>query len=119
MYRYLVQCWIKPKSGFDLARTNKIMQVFKESMEESFPPNEELGEELGKIVKKFEKASDGYVLEPLVLESTKEVTDFDKQLMPKILEEYPEAKLLTWRKMDKEVREGTPLIQYIKSIFTS
>jgi len=113
MYQYLVQCWITPKSGFDLARTNRIMQVFKKNMEEFFPDNEDLGE----IVKKFEKESEGFVLEPLVLESTKEVTDCEKQLMPKILEEYPGAKLLTWRRMTDEVIENHSIFKYLRNMF--
>lgn len=91
MQRYLVQCWIKPQSGFDLARKNRIMKMLRELMSTNTPDDAELE----KAVEAFEKEHEGYILEPIVLESDKEVTDAEKELMPEIRKTYPEAKLFS------------------------
>ena len=95
MYRYLVQCWIRPRSGFDLSRKNLIMEMFREIMVNSYPNDEELN----KAVKAFEKESEGLIVEPLVIETDHEIMNCEEELMPEIRKNYPEAKMLSWDKV--------------------
>lgn len=100
-HKYLVQCWIKPQSGFDLAQKNRIMSLFKEIMTETMPNDPKLDEAL----KRFEKSHDGMVLEPMIIESDKEVTDPEKELLPEIQKSYPEAVIFSWEPAPKFVKE--------------
>ncbi len=92
MNQYLVQCWIAPKSGHELARRNRLLDLFRNMLANKYPNNEDME----KAVDRFDRHSEGLVLEPFVLESDTEVADCEKELMPEILKEHPEAKLLTW-----------------------
>jgi len=95
MHKYLVECWIYPKSGFDLARKNRIMQLFKEMLSEEVPDQDALD----RAVERFEREHEGMILEPMVIESDKELEDVERELMPEILRKYPEAKFLNSHKM--------------------
>jgi hypothetical protein len=93
MQRYLVQCWISPQSGFDLARKNHTMEIFRKVLESHFE-YADYYEGIEKAMTRFEKTHDGLILEPIVLETDEDVTDCEAQLMPEIRKKYPEAKLL-------------------------
>jgi len=92
MFRYMVLCLIKPKSGFDLARRNKVMDMFKEAVADSYPHLEEM-------TKKFDDQSDGMIFEPFVMETDREIANCETELMPEIRKNHPEAKLLFCEKM--------------------
>lgn len=95
VYKYLVQCWITPRTGFDLAKKSHIMQLFKSIMEETFPDDVKVED----AVKRFAESHDGLILEPLVIESDTEVIDFQKEILPEIQKTYPEATIFSCEKM--------------------
>lgn len=94
-FKYFVQCWIRPHSGMDLARKNRIVNILKEAVCETFPDNNIVE----KAVEKFEQAHDGLVPEPFIIETDKEISDAETEIMPEIRKEYPEAILLSCEKM--------------------
>jgi hypothetical protein len=98
-HQYMVYCWIYPKSGFDLAQKNKIMEVFKMAMSANFSDDAKMTEEVEKFSNEFKE----YILEPIVIESDTEVTDPEKEIMPEIRKEHPEAKLLSIQPMPRVV----------------
>lgn len=100
-HQYMVYCWIYPKSGFDLAQKNKIMEVFKMAMSAHFSDDAKMTEE----VEKFSREFDEYILDPIVIESDTEVVDPEKEIMPEIRKDHPEAKLLSIQSMPNVVQK--------------
>lgn len=94
-FKYYVECWVYPRSGFDIARKNKIIHLFKKVLFDMLPQKEEIES----IVEKFCKEHDGLILEPLVLESDTEITNPEKELMPEIRKKHPEARLVSCQKI--------------------
>jgi hypothetical protein len=79
----------------DLARKNRIISILKEAVVETFPDNEIVE----KAIAKFEENHDGLVPEPFIIETDKEVSDPETEIMPEIRKEYPEAIFLSCEKM--------------------
>jgi hypothetical protein len=98
-YRYLVKCWVRPQSGFDLARKNKIMNLFKSFLSEAFSERESID----KAVEEFEKEHDGMVIEPLVIETDSAITDAEVQILPEIQKAYPDAVLLSVERIKDKI----------------
>lgn len=96
MRQYLVYCWIRPQSGFDLASKNKLMEMFREYIETHFENRHDF-DDLDKARARFEEQNDGLVVKDFILETDEEVSDCEEQLMPEIRKTYPEAKLLSWQ----------------------
>ena len=94
-YKYLVQCWITPRSGFDLARKSRITELFRALMRDTFDSDEKLEQS----IKKFEESHNGLILEPLVIESDTEVKDPEKEFLDDIHAKYPEAKIFSIERM--------------------
>ena len=93
--KYLVQCWITPRTGFDLAKKNRIMSLFKSIMEETFPEDVNVED----AMRKFSESHDGLILEPLVIESDTEIVDPKKEVLPEIQKKYPEAVIFSCEKI--------------------
>lgn len=89
MHKYLVECWINPPSGFELARKNRIIALFRELMSSRYPDDKAIE----RAVARFEKETDGFILEPLFIESDKMVADYETELMPEVRKKYPRARL--------------------------
>ena len=108
-YRYYVQCWVRPSSGHDVVRKNRIMSLlkeiaslksFQEMARDVFPVDVEVTDKkFQSAIQRFEEQHEGLVVEPLVLESDNEITDAEKELLPEIQKKYPEAKIFSWEKM--------------------
>ena len=86
-FKYLVQCWVRPRSGFELARKNRVIKIIKEAMTDTFKESELIE----KLVKQFEETHDGLIPEPFFAETDSEVTDPEREIMPEIWKDYPEA----------------------------
>lgn len=82
---YRVLFWAFPKSGFDLARKNTIMSMFRETL-----PDEMLSEQL----KRFEEKNDGLVIYEEVIESDDTDPDPDREVMPIIKKKFPDAQYI-------------------------
>jgi len=87
IHKYLVQCWIAPKSGFDIVKKNRIMEFFR-SVAYEVLSGEKHAEE---SIKSFEESHEGMILEPLIVESDVEIIGVQKELLPEIRKTYPGA----------------------------
>lgn len=95
MHYYLAQCWIRPRSGFDLTHKNILLQEFREKLGEAFPGDKRVL----KALKTFENKYDGMVLKDFIAESDTVVQNSVKEILPEIRKDYPEAELLTCSKL--------------------
>jgi len=100
MYYYKVDCWIPPRSGFDIAKKNQAFS-FIESIAEKL--NEEKGETIKSYVEEFKEQSKGLVLKTFTLESDDFVLDPEKEFMNEVRKESPDAKLAYWELIDAPV----------------
>lgn len=82
---YRILFWAHPKSGFDLARKNSIMRLFRDTL-----PDEMSSEQL----KRFEEKNEGLVVYEEVVESDNTDLDPDKDVMPIIHKKYPDARYI-------------------------
>lgn len=102
MHNYLVQCWIRPRSGFDITQKNKVLREFRERLREAFPGDEKVS----KALDKFERNHEGMILEPFMIESDAPVKNPEKEILPEIRKDYPEAELLTCHRIPDVLGEG-------------
>jgi len=100
MYYYKVDCWIPPRSGFDLARKNKAFHFF-ESVANKLSGDK--AEKILSYINEFKKQSEGLVLKTFMMESDKQVFDPEKEFMGEVKKEYPEAKLAHWELLEATI----------------
>ena len=86
-YKYLVQCWIHPRSGFDVAKKSRIMELFRSIMKETFSDDARVDT----TIEKFNRTHEGLVLEPFIVESDIKINDPEKEILPEIQKTHPEA----------------------------
>jgi hypothetical protein len=86
-FKYIVQCWITPRSGFDLAKKGRIAQLFRSVMRDTFSDDKKVET----AINNFEKTHEGLVLESLTVETDTEIIDPDSEILPEIRKKYPEA----------------------------
>jgi len=91
-YRYFVQCWLKPQSGFDMAHKNFLLAI----LDKAFESNSEEINSLRGQHEELKKKTEGLVLYGKEVETNFVVKDAEKQLMPEIRKENPEALLFSW-----------------------
>jgi serine phosphatase RsbU (regulator of sigma subunit) len=91
VFKYVVHCWVHPRSGFDLVKKNRVMELFRSVMEDAFDEDDEVE----RAVKKFEKSHEGLVLERICMESDTEIIDIQKEVLPVIQKEYPDATIFS------------------------
>lgn len=89
---YLVDCWIRPRSGFDL-REHNLMLSFIRDMFTSF--DSENGTDLSEMVDTLDMKHDGMVIHTFTVEANEKHIDIEKDLLPQIRKDYPEAELIT------------------------
>lgn len=82
---YRVLFWAFPRSGFDLAKKNTIMKLFKDTLSDEMS-NEQL--------KRFEEKNEGLVVYEEVIESDDADPDPDREVMLIIRKKYPEARYI-------------------------
>jgi hypothetical protein len=95
MRSYIVQCWIRPRSGFDLVRKNKVITSFRHAAEGTLGDPESVG----RAITLFEKDHEGMVLEPLIIELPISCRDPASELIKRARTKYPEAELSTWEEV--------------------
>ncbi len=91
--QFSVLFWSVPKSGFDVARKNTVLNLFKEILENSIDPDSWDPEKM----KRFEEVNDGLVIYEEVIETDKKNPDVEKEIMPVIRKKYPGAKFIALR----------------------
>jgi hypothetical protein len=100
VYYYKVDCWVPPRSGFDLIQKNQARDFI-------FSIADRMSERNGKRIKqylnRFEEESKGFVLKTFTLESDKFVTDPEKEFLGEINKKYPEAKIAHWKVIDAPI----------------
>ena len=97
MYQYRIDCWVPPKSGWDLLKKNEFIKTVEstfESMEEDQP---EKTEEIKQLFNKFIEEGEGYVLDTIIIESDtpiQSINECEQKIMPLIRQKNPYAKLV-------------------------
>ena len=85
---FMVQCWVYPKSGMELAEKQKTMTELKAFLGHVFKDEHALEDGL----QAFQKEVDGYVLHPFFMKSYDSIQDPEVEFMPKIRTSAPEAR---------------------------
>lgn len=100
MYYYKVDCWIPPRSGYDLMKKNKALQ-FIESIADTLSDKKK--EKFKELLKNFEDQSDGMIIKTFILESDKPVIAPKNEFLKEIKKECPQAKLSSWELLSDPV----------------
>lgn len=87
VYRYRIDCWVNPKSGFELAEQNSFMVKFKSLVKDLFSNNPPFQE----AVDKFGKNYEGMVLQSLTVETDKPYEEAEEEIITEIKKKLPEA----------------------------
>ena len=100
LYTYRVDCWVNPKSGFELAKQNKFLARFKKVVRALFSENQPFQSALDKFGKNYE----GMVLESLIIETDQMYEDLESEIVAEIKNKHPEAIIIshTIMKLEKE-----------------
>lgn len=98
-FKYLVQCWITPRSGFDIIKKNRIMEFFRAVVSEALSDESRVAES----IKKFEESHEGLILEPLIIESDMEIVGVQRELLPEIRKTYPGAVIFSCNRISESV----------------
>ena len=90
--KYLVDCWIRPRSGFDL-REHNMMLSFVRDMFSSF--DSENGTDLSEKMEVVDKQHEGMVIHTFTVDLDKKIIDYEKDVLAEIRKNYHEAELIT------------------------
>lgn len=90
-YTYRVDCWVNPKSGFELAKQNKFLDRFKKVIRALFSENKSFQSALDTFGKSYE----GMVLESLIIETDQIYEDNQQEIESEIKKKYPEATIIS------------------------
>ncbi len=91
IYTYRIDCWVTPKSGFDLAKQNKFYDKFKSIIKALFSENPAFQIALDN----FHNNHDGMVLDSFIIETDQLYEDNEKEILAKIEEEHPGAIMIS------------------------
>jgi hypothetical protein len=100
MYYYKVDCWVPPKSGFDIQKKNQAFN-FIEELANKLPDGS--GKKIKEYLEGFREESKGMVLKSLTLESDTPVGDPEIEFMEAIIKESPEARIANWELIDAPI----------------
>jgi hypothetical protein len=87
VYRYRVDCWVYPKSGFELAEQNSFMFKFKKLVREFCSGNLPFQ----KAIDNFGNSFEGMVLQSFIIESDKLYEENEEEVLAEIKKKIPEA----------------------------
>jgi hypothetical protein len=96
LYTYRIDCWVPPKSGFDLARQNKFFDKFKSVIKALFSDNQSFQIALDT----FGQNHEGMVLDSFIIETDKLYEDNKTEILSKIEEEHPGAIVISCKIVD-------------------
>jgi hypothetical protein len=91
LYTYRVDCWVNPKSGFELAKQNKFMARFKKVVRLLLSENQLFQ----KALDNFGRSYEGMVLESVMVETDKMYEDNQQEIEVEIRKKYPEAIIIS------------------------
>lgn len=96
LYRYRVDCWVPPRSGFDLAEFHEATRRIKQALKVLFG----LGTATEHAVNAFSSGHEGMVLESLVIESDKPFKENEKEIKQGIQKRFPGAEIVSHQMID-------------------
>lgn len=91
MYCYKVDCWIPPSSGKDIIRKNKVIRLMKKAAQNVFPNDHDIHE----AIERYNKTHENMILESFLVESDTEIKNYEKEIMPKLLQTFSTAKFVS------------------------
>jgi hypothetical protein len=91
LFTYRVDCWVPPKSGFDLAEQNHFMREFKKAIKTLLSKNKPFQSAL----ENFGKNHAGMVLESVIIESDKMYEDNEEEIISEIKKKYRGAIIIS------------------------
>ena len=91
LFTYRVDCWINPKSGFELAKQNKFLTRFKKVVRALFSENQPFQ----KALDSFGKSYEGMVLESLIIETDQIFENNEEEIVAEIKKKHPEAIIIS------------------------
>lgn len=106
IYKYYVDCWVNPKSGFDLAEFSKATKKIKKIVGKLFNFHQP-----EKIIDKFRSGHENMVIERLVIMSDKPYEDNIEEINEKIQKQFPGAEIISYQ----ELKSNQPINSIIKS----
>jgi len=89
-YKYLVTCWVYPKSGFDLKKRYEAEEALG-TLGTLFNPKKRPD-----LIEHIREDHPGMVIKEFMVETDHEVINGQEYLLPYILSENPGAELLNW-----------------------
>lgn len=98
MFYYKVDCWVPPRSGFDIVKKNQAFEFIKSIADKLSTGSAEKIEEL---LNDLKKNSEGLVLKTFTLESDSLVHSPEAEFLEEIQKEYPEAKIASWDQIEE------------------
>ena len=102
IYRYRVDCWVYPKSGFELAEQNGFMSKFKRLIGDLFSNNPSVQEAVESFGNKYE----GMVLQSLIIESDKSYEENEDEITAAIKKKIPGAIIVSHTMLKLEHTKG-------------
>lgn len=91
LYRYRVDCWIPPRSGFDLAEFHDATRRIKHALKILFGR----GVATERAVEAFSSGHSGMVLESLIIESDKPFEKNVEEIEQGIQKRFPGAEIVS------------------------
>jgi hypothetical protein len=96
LYRYRVDCWVPPRSGFDLAEFHDATRRIKQALKILFGR----GTATERAVDAFSSGHEGMILESLVIESDKPFKDNETEIKQGIQKRFPGAEIISHQMID-------------------
>lgn len=94
-YKYLVLCWVPPKSGFELMTKHTIIENLRKELKENvIDEKSDLIQHIDSFINNFISEYNGLVIDMIPMESNEIITDPEKQLLPEIKKNIPDAELI-------------------------
>lgn len=89
--QFTVLFWANPKSGLDVIKKNTILPILRTVLSDMMKTDKSFPERM----KRFEEKNDGLVIYEEVIETDCVPLDIDREVMPLILDKYPNARFIT------------------------
>lgn len=96
IYRYRVDCWINPRSGFDLAEFSSITKKIKKALSVLFSGSS-IPE---RAINAFSKNHEGMVLESLIIDSDKPFKENIEEIKDKIQKRFPGSEVISYEMIE-------------------
>lgn len=102
--RYLVDCWIRPRSGFATRDHNILVNSLKSLLRDNVSEDiENVSEHIQEVLDKHE----GMVIDTFVVKTENPVSDPETEIMPEIKKANPEAEFISMTCVSESDSQGT------------